>query len=154
MDEQTLSWLESSLSEQSIVGGREHLWNPARAHPVECVGHGHELTLVDDSQLGLATATDDPHHPRSLLEPHRAGPSGRDFPRQLQSRNVLRRAGGSGIPPAQLVDVCPVQAGRVDAHQHLPGAGLRVGVLVNVDLAIANRDRAHHSLSISATHSM
>ena len=42
-----------------------------------------------------------------------------------------------------LVDVGAVEPGRVDPDEDLAGAGLRVGVLGDDDLAVADGGRAH-----------
>jgi hypothetical protein len=45
--------------------------------------------------------------------------------------------------PGTLVDVGAVEAGRVDANEDLAVARLRIGVLLDDDLAVADGGRAH-----------
>ena len=54
-----------------------------------------------------------------------------------------RRAGRRRVQAAALHHVAAVQPGGVHAHQHLAGAGRRVGVLLDEDLLLTDRDGAH-----------
>ena len=81
---------------------------PAVGEP-DGVGDRHELALVDDRELALAAAADDPHDPVALGEARRAGAEADDLARQLEPRDVRRRAGRRGIAPAQLHRSAPLR---------------------------------------------
>ena len=53
------------------------------------------------------------------------------------------RAGRRRVAPAQLHHVGAVEPGGAHADEHLAGAGLGVGVLLDEDLAVADRGGAH-----------
>ena len=91
VDEQPLAELEPAWVKTRVVGGGEHLRGPARLWPVEAVGNRHQLTLVDDRELGLAAAADDRHHAVALAEAQRA---------RARARRPRRRARGPGCPAA------------------------------------------------------
>ena len=72
--EQALAGAQLRLREERVVGGREHLGQPAGGGPLQGVGDRHQLALVHDAQLGLRAAADDRHHavaPREALRPGR-----------------------------------------------------------------------------------
>ena len=108
-----------------------------------CVGTGISMPLVDDRQLRLAAAADDRHHAvaggRSASRPVRS----RHLAGELQAGDVRRPAGRRRVEPAALHHVGAVEAGGAHAHEHLVLAGPRVGVLLDEDLAVADRDGAH-----------
>ena len=118
--------------------------SPPASGKATASGTGIELALVHDRELGLAAAADDPHHAIALGEARRAR---RRAPRrlagQLEAGDVRRAAGRRGIAPAQLQHVGAVDAGRGDADEHLAGARLGVGVLLDEDLAVADRGGTH-----------
>ena len=156
-----------ALREDGVVGGGEDLGQPTGLRPAESVRDRHQLALVHDGELRLAAAADDRHHAITLGEPTGPGPARGDFAGELEARDVLRRAGRSGIPAEPLMHVGAVQAGGPDPHQHLAGARLGVGVLLDVELGVADGERAHllqptpaggvprvHARSSRATHSM
>jgi hypothetical protein len=98
---------------------------------------------VHRAQLGLPAAADDRHHAIALGEAVGAGSARGDLPGELQAGDVGRRARRRRVVARALVDVGAVDTGRADADQHLPGARLRIGVLGDDDLAVADRGRAH-----------
>ena len=101
---------------------------------------------MHDRQLGLATAGDDPHHPIADREPSRARTARPiDLAGELEPRDVLRRARWSGIEAAALHHVGAVQPGGLDADEHLAGAGHRVGVVLDAQVLVFDRDRAHRA---------
>ena len=98
---------------------------------------------MDDRQLRLAAAADDRHHAVALGEALGAGPAADDLAGQLQPGDVRRRAGRRRVEAALLHHVGAVEAGGAHAHEHLAGAGHRVGVLLDEQLAVADRGGAH-----------
>ena len=123
--------------------GGEDLGDAAGVDPVQRVGYRHELALVHRAQLSLATAADDRHHAVALGETLGAGAARDDLAGELETRDVGRRAGRRRVVAGPLVDVGAVEAGGAHAHEHLAGAGLRVGVLGDENLAVADRGGAH-----------
>ena len=74
------------------------------------------------------------------------GAEGRDLTRELHAGDVLRRAGRRRIEPAALHHVGAVQSRRAHAHEHLSGARLRVGVLLDHDLLLTDGGGAHRKV--------
>src|SRR4029077_5216403 len=66
--EQVLAMLELRLGEDRVVGRGENPRHATGLGPAEVVGNRHQDPLVDDSQLRLAAAGDDAHHPIAALE--------------------------------------------------------------------------------------
>ena len=143
VDEQPLAGPQLTLREERVVGGREDLRQPAGVRKGDRIGHGHELALVDGRELGLPAAADDAHHAIAFGEAPRARPERLDRTRKLQARNVLRASCWSRVAPAQLHHVGAVQAGSRDSHEHLAGARLGVGMLLDEDLAVPDRGGTH-----------
>jgi hypothetical protein len=125
------------------VGGREDLGDAARRRPVDALGHRHQLALVDRRELGLPAAADDRHHAIALGEARSAGAVRHDLAGELEPRNVLRRAGRSGVRAAALEHVRPVQTGRAHADEHLARPRGWVGMLFDDQFFVPNRDCAH-----------
>ncbi len=123
--------------------GREDLGQPAGLGERHGVGHRHELALVDDRELALATAADDAHHAVALGEARRAVAERLDLAGELEAGDVLRAAGRRRVAAAALHHVGAVDAGGADADEHLAGARLRVGMLLDENLAVADRGGAH-----------
>ena len=99
VDEQALAGLEAGLGEERVVGGGEYLRHAARGVPLELLGHRDRGALVDDRELGLASARDDRHHAVAGLEALDAGAALEHLARQLEPGDVLRArraARGSG----------------------------------------------------------
>ena len=94
-------------------------------------------------ELRLPAAAGDRHHPVTLDEPLRAGAAGDDLAGELEPGDVLRRAGRSRVAAAELMHVRAVQPGSPDADQDLASAGLRVWMLLDEDLAVADGGGAH-----------
>ena len=117
--------------------------SPPASGNADRLGHGHELALVDDRELALAAAADDPHDAVALGEARRAVAEAGDLTRELEAGDVLRRAGRGRVAPAQLHHVGAVDARRAHADEHLAGPGLGVRVLLDEDLAVADRCGAH-----------
>ena len=141
--EQPLAGSQPGLREERVVGGREDLGQPAGVGERDGFGHAHQLALVDDRQLALAAAADDPHHAVALGEARRARAERLDDARELEAGDVLRAAGRRRIATAALQDVGAVDARRLHADEHLAGARLGVGVLLDENLAVANRGGTH-----------
>jgi hypothetical protein len=129
LNQQALTRGQFALAEQRVVGGREDLGDPARRLPADASGHGHQLALVHDRQLGLAAAADDAHHAIAEREAPGFRAQGRDVAGELEARYIGRRAGRSGIATGELVHVGSVQSGGANAHENLARAGLRIGML-------------------------
>jgi hypothetical protein len=125
VDEQALARAEAGLGEQRVVRGREHLGQAAGGGPVQALGHGHELALVDDAALGLPAAAHDRHHPVAGGEAPGAGPERLDLAGELQAGDVGRRAGGRGVGAAALQHVRAVQPGAADPDEDLAVTGAR-----------------------------
>ena len=143
LHEQPLAGAQAGLGEDRVVGGREDLGQAARVREADRVGHGHQLALVHDRELGLPAAADDAHHAVALGEARRAGPERLDDAGQLEAGDVGRAAGRRRVAPAQLHHVGAVEARAAYAHEHLAGAGLGVGVLLDENLAVADRGGTH-----------
>src|SRR5205823_9165891 len=98
---------------------------------------------VHDRELCLSASADDRHYAVTFAEAVGTGTERGDLPRQLETGDVLRRAGRGRVQTAALKHVGAVQPGRPNAHEHLadPGGGVRV--LGDMEIVIADRDRAH-----------
>ena len=70
---------------------------------------------MDDRQLRLAAAADDPHHPVAGWKRVAPGPAARHLAGQLEARDVLGRPGRRRIAAAALMHVGAVEPGRPDA---------------------------------------
>ena len=125
------------------MGGREHLGQATRRWPVQRLRHLHQLALVHHGQLRLRPAADDRHHALAEREALGARPERRDLAGELHAGDVGRPSRRGGIETAQLRDVAPVQASRAHAHQHLAGAGDRIGMLLDAQLVLADGGGAH-----------
>ena len=148
VDEQALARPQGRLGEQRVVGGGEDLGDRAGRVQLEALGHGHELALVDDRELGLAAPADDAHDAVALLEAARAGAERGDLAGELQAGDVRRRAGRRGVAALALQDVGAVEPGAAHAHEDLARAGLGVGVLGDLQRpAFADGDGPHGAAS-------
>jgi hypothetical protein len=141
--EQPLARAQLALREDRVVRCREDLRQAAGRRPVEPLRHGHQLALVHEAQLSLRAAADDRHHAVADLEAFGARAERRDLPCQLHPRDVLRRARRRRVEAAPLHHVRAVQPCRVHPYEHFPCARLRVRVLLDHDLLLANRRSAH-----------
>ena len=103
---------------------------------------------MDHGQLGLAAAGHDRHHAVAGLEAGDAGADADHLARQLQARDVLRRAGRRGIAPGQLHHVRAVEPGGLDADEQLAHLGDGIGVLLDDDRAVADGGGAHGCRSL------
>src|SRR5205823_12896244 len=83
------------------------------------------------------------HSPIAGLEAAGSRPQAGNLSGQLQARNVLRRPGRRGIKTASLEHVRPVEPGGADPDQHLAGPGLRVWMVLDLYLLIADGDGPH-----------
>ena len=72
-----------------------------------------------------------------------AGAESDDLAGQLEPGDVRRGAGRGGIEALELHHVGAVEAGGMDADEQLAVLGLRVGVLVDGDRAVADGGGAH-----------
>jgi hypothetical protein len=143
VDKQALAHLQRRLREDRVVRGREDLGDAARLGPVEAVGHGHRLALVHGGELGLAAAADDRHHAIARAEPLGARPARDDLAGELEAGDIRRRARRRRVQAAPLHHVGAVDAGRLDADEDLARPGLGVGVVLDAELLVADRDGAH-----------
>ncbi len=141
--EQALARLEQPLGEEGVVGGGEDLGQTAGRGPVEALGHPHDLTLVHGTQLGLAAAADDRHDAVAAREALRPRAEVDDLARELEARDVCRRAGRRGVLPLALHDVGAVQPRGADPHEHLARPGHGVGMLLHADFAVTDRRCTH-----------
>ena len=71
------------------------------------------------------------------------GPRADDLAGELEPGDVGRRAGRRRVVARALVDVGAVEPGGAHADEDLAGPGLRVGVLGDDDLAVADGGGAH-----------
>ena len=85
-----LAGAQPGLGEDRVMGGREDLGSAARLLPGKALGNRDQHPLMDDGELGLATAAHDAHHAVALGEPLRPGTQSGDLAGQLQPGNVLR----------------------------------------------------------------
>jgi hypothetical protein len=141
--QQALATGEPGLGEERVVGGREHLRDPAGGHPVELVGYRHDQALVDRDQLCLAAAADHGHDAVTGGEAVDAGAALGHLTGELQAGDVGGRARRRRVATTHLQDVGAVDAGRTDADQDLAGLGLGVGVLLDDDALVADDDGSH-----------
>ena len=88
--QQPLSGEQLRLREERVVGGGEHLGQPARGGPVQRLGDGHQHALRHDDQLGLGAAADDRHHPLTGREALGARTLRNDLSGELHPGDVLR----------------------------------------------------------------
>ena len=143
VDEQPLAGTKLRLREERVVRGREDLGHSPGGDQAEPARDAHQLTLMRDAQLGLRSSADNPHHLVSGRKAFRCGPQRGHLAGELHPGNVLRRSGRRWIQPATLHHVGAVQPGGMDAHEHLTRARLGVGVLLDDELVLADRDGAH-----------
>ncbi len=66
--QQPVAQAQAALGEQGVVGGGDHLGEPAGLGPGEPVEDRDRHPLVDHGQLGLAAPADHGHHPVALGE--------------------------------------------------------------------------------------
>ena len=125
------------------MGGGEDLGHAAGLRPVERVRHRHQLALVHDAQLGLAAAAHDRHHAIALGEARRARAERGDLAGELEPRDVRRRTRRGGVAALALEHVGAVEPGGADAHEHLAGAGLGIGALLNRDVPVGDHGCPH-----------
>ncbi len=136
--EQALAGTQAGLGEDRVVGGGEHLGQAAGLGPAEPFGHRHRRPLVHDRQLRLATASHDCHHAVALGEARRVGAERGHLARQLEARDVWRRAGRGRVGAAPLQHVGPVETGAAHPHEQLAGPGLRVRALLDHKVAVTD----------------
>ena len=141
--EQPLARLQPGLGEHAVVRGRKRLGDTAGLDPPQILRDRHQDPLVDDRELGLAPARDDPHHPIADRKPLRTRTAIDDLAGELEPRDVLRRTRRRGIEAAPLHHVGAVQAGRPYADEHLARAGRRIRMVLDAQVAVSDRDRAH-----------
>src|SRR4029079_11388431 len=88
-------------------------------------------------------AADDRHDAVALVEARRAGAEADDLARELEPGDVGRGARRGGVHAAALHHVGPVDPGAADADQDLAAAGLGIRMVLDAQLLVADRDRAH-----------
>jgi len=98
---------------------------------------------MNDRELGLATARDDSHHPITGREPGRARAALDHLAGELEPRDLLRRPRRRRIEAPSLQHVGAVQTCGPHAHQALAGARNRVGMVLDAQIAVSDRGRAH-----------
>ena len=131
--------------EERVVGGREDLREPAGLGPVEPV-------RAPASRRARAPRPARPGRPPPTTAITRSpsakrsapGPTRRHLAGQLEPGDVGRRARAErGSAPRALEHVGAVEPGGPHPHQHLAGAGLGVGALLDHELAVLDRHRTH-----------
>ena len=70
--------------------------SPPASRPVELLGHGHQIALVDDRELGLPAAADDAHHAVAALKRVGARAEPGDLAGELQPGMSGGEPGGAG----------------------------------------------------------
>jgi hypothetical protein len=88
VDQEAFTESEDTLSVQRIMRRRERLREATRRRPIERVGHGQQVALVHDAELGLSTPTDHRHHPIADGEPPGTTSEGDDLAGELEARDV------------------------------------------------------------------
>ena len=146
--EQALARPQPGAREDRVVRGREDLGQPAGVGEADGVGHRHELALVDDRELGLAAAAGDAHDAVADREACGAVAERLDLAGELEAGDVLRAAGRRRVATAALEHVGAVDARRAHADEHLAGARLGIGMLLDENLAVADRGGTHWSPSL------
>jgi hypothetical protein len=99
MHEDAFTRAQSTLGEQRVVGGGEHLREPAGLGPVDAVGHGHGNALVGHRELGLATTSDERHYAVADGEAEDPGPRRHDLAGELHPGDVGRAPGRRRVQP-------------------------------------------------------
>ena len=141
--QQPVAQPEAALGEQGVVGGGDHLGEPAGLGPGEPVGDRDRHPLVDHGQLGLAAPADHGHHPVALGEAVDVGADGGDLAGQLQPGDVGRAARRRRVAPLDLLQVGAVEPGRRHPDQQLSLPRLGVGPFGHHQPAVGDRDRPH-----------
>ena len=142
--EQPLAGAQARLREERVVGGREDLREAARL-PASRARRG--PASASRSWTTASSAWPPPPTIAITRSPsakrRRARPEAATSPASSRPGDVLRRAGRRRVEPAPLHHVGAVEAGGAHAHEHLAGAGSRVRVVLDEDLAVADRGGAH-----------
>src|SRR4051812_11806486 len=126
-----------------VGGGGKARGPPPRLAPVDPRGDRHRLSLVARRELGLPAAADDRHDAVARGEAVRPGAARDDLAGELEAGDVLGRARRRRVDAAPLHHVRPVDAGGLDADEDLAGPRLGVGVVLDGQLLVADRDGAH-----------
>ena len=95
---------------------------------------------MDDHQFRLAPAADDRHHPLAGLGSGRAAPLPTTSPANSMPGMSAGDAGRRRVMARALADVGAVQAGGVDADQHLVRARLGVRPLLDNEPTVSDDD--------------
>ena len=143
VDEQPLADGQPGLGEERVVRGGEDLGHAARGGPVELLRNRHRGALVDDGELGLAAARDDRHHAVAGLEAPGAAAAGDDLAGQLEAGDVGGRARRRGVAAGELQHVGAVEPGGAHADEQLAVLGLGIGMLGDLDPAVADGGGSH-----------
>ena len=98
---------------------------------------------MDRGELGLAAAADDAHDAGALVEALGARASRHHLARELEPRDVGRRAGRRGVAALALEHVGAVQTGGAHADEDLARAGLRIRALLDGDVAVGDHCCPH-----------
>ena len=127
-DEHPVAGTQAGLGDQGVLGGREHLGEPAGVDQVDPVGHRQDGRLGHHHLLGLAAAPADGHDPVAEGEPHGAGSERPHRSRELHARDVGGPPGGCRIEAPALEHVGPVETGgRRPPPATSPGPGTGSG---------------------------
>ena len=122
VDEQRLAGAQPGLRECGVVRGDERLGH--RGAPlVERVGHARQAALVHDDTVGEPAAADEPEDAVARLPGRDALPAALHRSGDLETGDVRRTPGRSGVVTRPLDEVGGVEAGERDPNEDVLRAG-------------------------------
>jgi hypothetical protein len=120
------------------------LGDPAGHDRVEAVRQRGAVGLVDDELLGLGAPAHDAEHPVADGMRPDALAERDDLARELEPRDVGRRARRRGVEPEALDQVRPVDPGSPHPHQDLARARHRRRALADLHRPVPGEDHRPH----------
>ena len=148
---------ETSLHDEGIEGGDEHLGDGCGITQGDARGYPQGLSFVHHESIGIGAAAHDAHDlvtdgERGHTVPDLDHPTGELHPRDLRSRRGVPGQGRTRIQPPTLQQIGAVEGGGHDLHDHLLGIGDRIGHLRDPQdpgIAVLGQDNCAHRHSSS-----
>ena len=131
MHERPAARRQSTLHDECIPRGEEHLGDRRRVRRGDRFGDRQRLTAVRDDPLGVAAARLDAHHAIADRPVLHLGADAGDGACVLHARDLDGVTTGVGIEAHPLEDVGTVQRRVFDRHEDLVGAGHGLGDILD-----------------------
>ena len=144
VDQHMFSRLEPSAGAHRVMRGHEDLGNTTRFDEIEVRRYDRGVDRRDDEIFGLRTAATDAEDGRADGRLVDIGSARVDDPRELEARNIHGTPRRSGIKTQPLQEICPVQAGAVDANPDLAGTGFGDRPVLHGDGGVSGGDHTAH----------